>query len=60
MSLRDKLKVRPLRYTMRCAACHGDVDVCPSELDDRLVVCPKCHLPMPTPIFGLLKNENPE
>ncbi|MDC1142736.1 hypothetical protein OAU50_06565 [Planctomycetota bacterium] len=47
----------PLRYTMRCAGCHGDIEVCPSELNDMLVVCPNCHLPMPTPIYALLKNE---
>ncbi len=47
---------RPLRYTIICAGCRGEVEICPDELDERLAVCPKCNLPNRTPVFALLSG----
>lgn len=47
---------RPLRYVIHCAGCDAEVEICPDELDDKIAACPECGLPNPTPIYGLLKN----
>jgi hypothetical protein len=47
---------RSLRYTISCAGCKGEMQICPDELDSRIAVCPKCNLPNPTPVFALLSG----
>ncbi|MBZ0135250.1 MAG: hypothetical protein K8I27_02615 [Planctomycetes bacterium] len=47
---------KPLRYVVRCAGCKEDVEICPTELDDKIAICPHCNLPNATPIFALLSG----
>lgn len=47
---------KPLRYVIQCAGCKRELEICPSELDDRIAVCPHCNLPNATPVFGLLSG----
>lgn len=49
---------KPLRYVIRCAGCAAEIEVCPDELDDKIVACPECNMPNPTPIYGLLRNDD--
>jgi rRNA maturation endonuclease Nob1 len=55
--LSEKLHIKkPLRYTLHCAGCKAEIEICPAELDDRLAVCPHCRMPNSTPIFALLSG----
>lgn len=45
---------RPLRYTIACAGCRAEIQICPDELNERLAVCPSCKLPNRTPVYALL------
>jgi hypothetical protein len=47
---------KPLRYTLHCAGCKAEIEICPDELNDRLAVCPKCRMPNSTPVFALLSG----
>ena len=47
---------RPLRYVIHCRGCDEEIEICPTELDDRLAVCPHCNLPNATPIHALLSG----
>ncbi|MBX3461386.1 MAG: hypothetical protein KF696_15685 [Planctomycetes bacterium] len=47
---------RPLRYTILCEGCKGEISICPDELNERLAVCPRCRMPNRTPVFGLLSG----
>lgn len=49
---------KPLRYVIRCAGCGEEIEICPSELNERIAVCPACEMPNPTPIFGLLRGQD--
>ncbi len=49
---------KPLRYVIRCAGCAHELEICPTELDDRIAICPECEMPNPTPIFGLLQGRD--
>jgi hypothetical protein len=51
---------KPLSYVIHCAGCGEEIEICPSELDDRLAVCPHCNLPNATPIYGLLRGRKPK
>jgi hypothetical protein len=48
--------VKPLRYLIACAGCRAEVEICPTELDDRIAVCSRCNMPNPTPVFALLSG----
>lgn len=56
MSEQPKNIRKPLRYTLLCAGCKGEVTICPEELDSRLAVCPQCKMPNSTPVFALLSG----
>ncbi len=47
---------RPLSYTIACAGCRAEMQICPQELDSRIALCPKCNLPNPTPVYALLSG----
>jgi hypothetical protein len=55
--LSEPLQIRkPLRYTLHCAGCKAEIEICPEELNDRMAVCPQCKMPNSTPIFALLSG----
>lgn len=50
---------RLLQYTIRCAGCRAEVEMCPEQLSSKIAVCPECGLPNATPIYALLSGRHP-
>lgn len=56
---KPRLVKPPLQYTIRCAGCGGDVEMCPEQLSSKIAVCPECGMPNATPIYALLSGRHP-